>query len=258
MTLVLRPQLESAGSGAMSEQDITDMEDWRATYRASVGTWMDEFDVDAVLYATELSDIHLNDSIHPSFGRINPNSSYAGVPSVVFPAGLNAHDQPVGFQLEGKEFDDAKILGYAYAFDQLAEGHVVSTSAPALEYDADAIPEPVDDLEPLPDAEVRTLTVLDRTEVANRAGRRFTLDIGCASAAGRCVGDVEAKWSGRTLLDKTVKVRAGGVKKVGVKLKPAARRKLEKGRTITVKVLMVGTGNTQTAEPVKVKVRARR
>lgn len=245
------------GSGAMSEQDIADMEDWRATYRASVGTWMDEFDVDAVLYATELSDIHLNDSIHPSFGRINPNSSYAGVPSVVFPAGLNAHDQPVGFQLEGKEFDDAKILGYAYAFDQLADGHVVSTSAPALEYDADAIPEPVDDLEPLPDAEVRTLTVLDRTEVANRAARRFTLDIGCASAAGRCAGDVTVKWSGRTLLDKTVKVRAGGVKKVGVKLKPAARRKLEKGRSISVKVLLVGTGKTQTAEPVRVKVRPR-
>lgn len=245
------------GSGAMSEQDITEMEDWRATYRASVGTWMDEYEVDAVLYATELSDIHLNDSIHPSFGRINPNSSYAGVPSVVFPAGLNAHDQPVGFQLEGKEFDDAKILGYAYAFDQLADGHVVSTSAPALEYDADAIPEPVESVEPLPDAETRSLTVLDRTVLANKAGRRFTLDLGCASAAGRCVGELTAKWKGRTFLTKSVMAKAGGLKKVTVRAKPAAQRKLKKGKTITVKVFPVGTGKTQTSDPVKVKVRAR-
>ncbi len=245
------------GTGAMSDQDIADMEDWRATYRASVGTWMDEFEVDAVLYATELSDIHLNDSIHPSFGRINPNSSYAGVPSVVFPAGLNAHDQPVGFQLEGKEFDDAKILGYAYAFDQIADGHVVSTSAPALEYDADAIPEPVDTLEPLPDTTARTLTVLDRTELANRAGKRFTLDLGCASAAGRCTGEVTVKWKGRTLMERDVTVKAGGAKKTAVILKPAAKRTLRKGKTLTVKVRLVGTGKTLTADPVKIKVRAR-
>ena len=246
------------GTGAMSDQDIADMEAWRTTYRASVATWMDEFDVDAVLYATELSDINLNDSIHPSFGRFNPNSSYAGVPSVIFPAGLNEHDQPVGFQLEGKEFDDAKILGYAYAFDQLADGHVVSTTAPSLEYDADAIPEPVDDLEPLPDTDVRSLTVLDRTVRSTRSGARFALSIGCASGAGRCTGDVTARWKGRSLAARSVKVKPGASRTVAVVTRPKAQRRLKNGKAITVTVFLAGTGKTLTADPVKVTVRARR
>ena len=82
----------------MSDAEQRAFEQWRADARGTLATWMDDNGVDAVLYATELSDIHLNDSINPSFGRIDPQSSATGVPTAIFPAGLNAHGNPVGFQ----------------------------------------------------------------------------------------------------------------------------------------------------------------
>ncbi|MFE7568459.1 amidase family protein [Streptomyces sp. NPDC057539] len=92
------------GSGPMAAQGIANMQAWRAGYRQSLETWMDQQGVDAVLYPTELSDIHLNDSSGNSFGRRDPQSSASGVPTVIFPAGVNEHDQPIGLQLQGKAF----------------------------------------------------------------------------------------------------------------------------------------------------------
>ena len=96
----------------------------RAAYRAQLGAWMDTQGVDAVVFPGQLSDIHLNDSIQPSFGRRDPQASAAGVPTVIFPAGVNDHGQPINLQLQGKEFDDLKLLGFAYAFEAKAKGHV--------------------------------------------------------------------------------------------------------------------------------------
>ena len=72
---------------------------------------MDAQGVDAVVFPGQLSDIHLNDSIQPSFGRRDPQASAAGVPTVIFPAGVNDHGQPINLQLQGKAFDDVKLLG---------------------------------------------------------------------------------------------------------------------------------------------------
>ncbi|WP_381167017.1 MULTISPECIES: amidase [Streptomyces] len=123
------------GSGPMSAQDIANMQAWRAGYRQSLGTWMDQQGVDAVLYPTELSDIHLNDSTGNSFGRLDPQSSASGVPTVIFPAGVNKHHQPVGLQLQGRAFQDPELMGMAYAFELFAHGHVEPTVTPRLAYD---------------------------------------------------------------------------------------------------------------------------
>ncbi|MEE6274120.1 amidase family protein [Georgenia sp. MJ206] len=135
------------GTGRMSDAEQRAFEQWRAGWRTALGEWMDTSGVDAVLYATELSDIHLNDSVIPSFGRIDPQSSGAGVPTVVFPAGVNVHGNPVGFQLQGKEFQDAELLGFAYAFDAVEAGRVLPSISPALAY-APAAPAQV--VAPLP------------------------------------------------------------------------------------------------------------
>jgi amidase len=121
------------GAGRMTEADQRGFEKWRAEYRDLLGEWMDENGVDAVLYPTHLSGIHLNDSIIPSFGRRDPQSSAAGVPTAIFPAGVNSQGQPIGFQLQGKAFQDAELLGFAYAFDQIAEGRVLPEITPPLE-----------------------------------------------------------------------------------------------------------------------------
>jgi len=145
------------GTGRMSDAEQRAFEEWRAQWRAALGEWMDASGVDAVLYATELSDIHLNDSVIPSFGRIDPQSSGAGVPTVVFPAGVNVNGNPVGFQLQGREFQDAELLGFAHAFDSVAGGRVLPSISPALEYDPTAPAQVVAPLPPLPPA----LTVVE-------------------------------------------------------------------------------------------------
>ncbi|MEU6354673.1 amidase family protein [Streptomyces sp. NPDC047072] len=122
------------GAGAMSAQDIANMQTWRAGYRQSLEAWMQQEGVDAVLDPTELSDIHLNDSVGNSFGRRDPQSSASGVPTVIFPAGVNSHNQPIGFQLQGRAFQDPELMGMAYAFELLAQGHVEPTVTPALKY----------------------------------------------------------------------------------------------------------------------------
>lgn len=140
------------GTGPMSATDLQNFEDYRATYRSVLASWMDGQGVDAVLYPTELSDIHLNDSSASSFGRLDPQSSASGVPTVIFPAGTNANGSPIGFQLQGKAYQDDELLGMAYAFEHVADGRVLPTVTPALTYDASALPTPVETPEPLPTA----------------------------------------------------------------------------------------------------------
>jgi amidase len=112
------------GTGAMTPAQVAGFQTARANYRTALGQWMDAQGVDAVVFPGQLSDIHLNDSIQPSFGRRDPQASAAGVPTVIFPAGVNDHGQPINLQLQGKEFSDATLLGYAYAFEAKANGHV--------------------------------------------------------------------------------------------------------------------------------------
>jgi amidase len=55
---------------------------------------------------------------------------------VVFPAGLDAHGQPVNIQLLGRAWDDASLVGMAFVFEHYADldghGHVAATTVPAL------------------------------------------------------------------------------------------------------------------------------
>ena len=46
------------------------------------------------------------------------------------------HGQPVNIQLMGRAWDDARLVGFAYAFERLANasgrGHIPATTVPAL------------------------------------------------------------------------------------------------------------------------------
>jgi len=73
-----------------------------------------------------------------SFGRRDTPGAANGIPTVVFPAGYNDHGQPINIQLLGRAWDDAKLVGMAYAFEVLAnaagKGHVAATTAPPLAF----------------------------------------------------------------------------------------------------------------------------
>lgn len=131
------------GAGPMTESNIQTWLKYRADYKQKIADWMDAQGVDAVVYPGLLSDVNLNDGQIPSFGRLDPPSSASGAPTVIFPVGVNPNGEPMNLQILGKAWEDDKLLGYAYAFDKIKQGHVLPTTAPALEYEADVTPKPI-------------------------------------------------------------------------------------------------------------------
>jgi amidase len=126
----------------LTPAEIQQHRDYRQITRPTgVKLWMDAANVDAVVYPGLLSDISLNDgggggSGKAAFGRRDTPSAANGVPTIAMPAGVNAHGQPVNIQLMGRAWDDAKLVGFAYAFERLANaagsGHVAATTVPPL------------------------------------------------------------------------------------------------------------------------------
>jgi amidase len=129
----------------MSAADIQAKRDYRLSRQAIVKTWMDtagadHMGVDAIVYPGLLSEVSVNDGggARASFGRRDTPGAANGVPTVVFPVGLDQHRQPINIQLLGRAWDDAKLVGMAYAFEHHAiaagHGHVAPATVPALAY----------------------------------------------------------------------------------------------------------------------------
>jgi amidase len=127
----------------LTASEIQQQRDYRQITRpAATKKWMDDANVDAVIYPGLLSDISVNDgggsSGKVAFGRRDTPSATNGVPSLAFPAGMNDHGQPVNIQFMGRAWDDAKLVGFAFAFEHYAtlagNGHQVQTTAPALRH----------------------------------------------------------------------------------------------------------------------------
>jgi amidase len=127
----------------MTQTEIKAKRDYRVSRQAVVKMWMDtagadRLGVDAIVYPGLLSEISVNDGggPRPSFGRRDTPGAANGVPTVVVPAGFDDHRQPISLQLLGRAWDDAKLVGMAYAFENLANaakhGHVAPTTVPAL------------------------------------------------------------------------------------------------------------------------------
>lgn len=240
-------------SGMTDEQQRA-FEAWRADYRELLATWMDENGVDAVLYPEGLSDIHLNDSTGNSFGRRDPLGSAAGVPNVIFPAGTNSHGSPIGFQLQGKAFQDAELMGMVHAFEQVAgSGRVLPEWSTALEYDADAIPAPVEDLEP--ERPVRRPTLLGADVLGSRADR-VAVRVGCASVDEACTSRVTVRTARTAPTTVRVRTPAGGQRRVVAELDRKDARKVRRGKRIVLKVTFDGSDGTEsTTRPIRIAVR---
>ena len=130
----------------LTAAQIQAFRDYRRGRQATAKTWMDTagadgLGVDAVVYPGLLSDISVNDGGggRASFGRRDTPGAANGIPTVVFPVAYNNHGQPINIQLLGRAWDDDKLVGMAYAFEEVANaagnGHVEATTAPALRHD---------------------------------------------------------------------------------------------------------------------------
>ena len=98
----------AAPAPRMTAAEIQARRDYRDAYKATAKTWLDtagadNLGVDAVVYPGLLSDISLNDGGggKASFGRRDTPGAGPGIPTVVFPAGVNDHGQPINLQLLG-------------------------------------------------------------------------------------------------------------------------------------------------------------
>lgn len=139
----------AAPAPRLTAAQIQAFRDYRQITRPAIAkAWMDaagadDLGVDAVVYPGLLSDISLNDGggNKNAFGRRDTPSAANGIPTIVIPAGYNDHGQPINIQLMGRAWDDAKLAGYAYAFEHYAtaagNGHVVQTTAPPLSHDGE-------------------------------------------------------------------------------------------------------------------------
>jgi amidase len=124
------------GKRRMTAEEIKAWRDYRAQYKANIAAWMDANQIDAVVYPGLLSEISLNDGggNRSSFGRRDTPSGSSGAPTVAFPAGRDRNGAPINLQLLGRAWDDGKLVGMAYAFEQRAHGHVAPNTAPPLRY----------------------------------------------------------------------------------------------------------------------------
>lgn len=137
----------------MTDAQVQAARDRRTAYKANWAKYLDDNGVEAVLYPGNTSDFHDNDTaaLGASFG--SPPTSNIGIPGMVVPVGLNDHGHPLSMQFVGRAWDDAKMLGFGFALEQLASSPIVPTKLPKLTYDATATPQPIPDPEPLPEPE---------------------------------------------------------------------------------------------------------
>jgi amidase len=130
-------------SPRLTPAQIQAFRDYRRGRQVTLKAWMDtagvdQRGVDAIVYPGLLSDVSLNDGggSRASFGRRDTPSAANGSPTVIFPVGYNNQGQPINIQLLGRAWDDDKLVGMAYAFEEIANaaghGHVEATTAPAL------------------------------------------------------------------------------------------------------------------------------
>ena len=133
----------------MTDAQVQAARDRRTAYKANWKTYLDANGVDAVLYPGNTSDFSDNDTaaLGASFG--SPPTSNIGIPGMVVPVGLNDHGHPLSMQFVGRAWDDAKMLGFGYALEQLVSSAIVPIKLPKLRYDATATPKPIE-IEPLP------------------------------------------------------------------------------------------------------------
>ncbi len=284
------------GTGAMTPAQIDAYKQYRANAKLIVGQWLDAPPspvdpdtsdpspgaLDAVVFPGLKSTISLNDGNQAAFGRNDPPTNSAGAPSIAFPATVNDDGEPTNLQLVGRAWDDGKLMGYAYAFDQQAQAQIEPTTAPRLSFRADPTPPVIPQPEPIapepapipapapvpapiapvPPASSAATTVRRTVRVPNRSvgldsRGRFAVRVACAKGSSSCRVRVLVRRGNARITVRTVTVRAGRTVTLRVRPNASMRRSLRRGSTVTVNVRLSGAAIKSTPT-VQVKVRPRR
>lgn len=127
----------------------------RARFAAFLQARMDAAGVSAFVAPTNNDSWALNDAGTSTGGGICDKSSQSGLPTVVAPAGIDANGTPVGLQFLGRMWDDAKLVGLAYAYEQADHPRVAPATVPELPV-TDGAPAPAPVIPTVPEPGITT------------------------------------------------------------------------------------------------------
>lgn len=270
-----------APADRLTDEQIAALLASRKESKVRLAQWMDDHDVDVVVYPGFKSDVYDNDgatALSSDRGTGVPTSNF-GVPTIVVPAGTNPHGDPISLQFVGRAWDDAKVLGYGYAFEQRVRGHVAPSTTPALAYDPSATPPPIENPKPIPPVTVapqpdapsnggpaatatRPTPRVRLTTTSVRPDRkgRYALRLRCSTGAGSCRVRVEVRRGGRAVGNRTLTIRGGRTATARITATTAMRRALRRGGTLHLRVRLSGRRSTTIAgsRSVSVLLRPRR
>ena len=111
----------------------------RAPLREAVVAALDAEGVDVLVYPTlNRPPAHIGD---PQRGSNCQLAAATGMPALSLPAGFTNGGLPIGLEMLGRPFDDARLLALAYAFEQATDHRRAPHTTPALV--EGAAPQPV-------------------------------------------------------------------------------------------------------------------
>ena len=128
---------EIAVVDGMNSQAYKDRMLNRDKLRLAVAKFMADNNLDAVIYPLQKILVVTTGS-QEQLDRNGTLSNSTGYPAVTFPAGFSAPTQsaplgvPVGAELLGPDYSEAKLLSYAYAFEQAVQPRKPPLSTPPL------------------------------------------------------------------------------------------------------------------------------
>jgi amidase len=102
----------------------------RDTLHAAVLRALDDARVDALVYPV----IRRAAAIIPEANRGSTCqlSASTGMPAMAVPAGFTADGQPIGLELLGRRMDDARLVGFAFAWEQAVQPRRPPSTTPPL------------------------------------------------------------------------------------------------------------------------------
>jgi len=102
----------------------------QALVRERIVALLDSLRLDAIAYPTSTrKPVLVGD---PQLGGTCALSAQTGLPAITMPAGFTADGLPTGLELLGRPFSDARLVAYAYAFEQAGPRRRPPPAAPAL------------------------------------------------------------------------------------------------------------------------------
>ena len=128
----------------MDDTSVANLLARRDAYKVNADDWMDTAfgqSVDAVVYPGFLTSVGNNDASSAIMSADRASgviTQSVGLPTAILPIGANDEGQSNNVQIVGRAWDDAAVLGYAYAVEQQADAVMHSRFAPALPWSGPA------------------------------------------------------------------------------------------------------------------------